>query len=81
MSQARLELDEATLARAERLAQQRGITMEQLLRWLIEEASKSSEGSKDPVLGCFSNEPELMDQVVETALHSRKTQPLRLPNG
>ena len=80
MSRAHVEIDDQTLARAESLARQRGVTVEQLLAKLIEQASKLPGGGHQ-VLGLFADEPNLMDQVAEDALRSREEQPLRLPHG
>ncbi len=33
---------------------------------------------KDPILGIFADEPELVDAVVESAMKDRETRPLRL---
>ena len=47
-------------------------------------AARSGEAARradDPILGMFSDEPELMDQIIEDAMHSREVNPLRLPNG
>jgi uncharacterized protein (DUF433 family) len=35
--------------------------------------------AKNPLLGLFADEPELVDEVVESALRDRETRPLRLP--
>jgi uncharacterized protein (DUF433 family) len=35
--------------------------------------------AKNPLLGLFADEPELVDEVVESAMRDRETRPLRLP--
>ena len=65
---------------AERLARQRGVSIEQLFADLLDQASKPSAIPEDQVLGLFGDEPDLMDQVTEDALGSRE-QPLRLADG
>jgi uncharacterized protein (DUF433 family) len=35
--------------------------------------------AKDPLLGLFADEPDLVDEVVESAMRDRETRPLRLP--
>lgn len=76
MSRAQIEMDEQTFARAEALARQKGVTIEQLLAELIDQAA--APVSVDQVFGLFSDEPDLMDQVAEDALHSREESLLRL---
>ena len=81
MSQVQLELDDEILARAERLALERGMTIEQLFAKLVEQASRPVDSAPDQVLGLFRDEPDLMDQVTEDALRAREEQPLRTSNG
>jgi hypothetical protein len=81
MSRLQLDLDDEMLSRAERLAAQRGITIEQLLLELLEQAISPPPISHDSVLGLFSDEPDLMDQVTDDALRSREKWPMRLPHG
>lgn len=80
MSRVQVELDEEILTCAERLARQRGVSIEQLFADLLDQASKPSAIPEDQVLGLFGDEPDLMDQVTEDALGSRE-QPLRLADG
>ena len=35
--------------------------------------------AKNPLLGLFADEPDLVDEVVESAMRDRETRPLRLP--
>lgn len=81
MSRVQLELDDKILARAQRLALERGMTIEQLFAELVQQASRPIESVGDQVLGLFGDEPDLMDQVAEDALRSRGEQPLRTPRG
>ena len=81
MSRLQLDLDDEVLSRAERLALQRGITVEQLLLELLEQAITPAPIARDPILGLFSDEPDLMDQVAEDALRARENLPMRLPHG
>ena len=76
MEQIQLQLDEQTLARARRLAESRHSTLEALLAVLIERLDEA-EALGDPVLGMFAGEPELLDQVVESAMRGREEHPLR----
>jgi hypothetical protein len=75
-----LQLDEQTLERAQRVATQRRSTLEALLVEIIELLA-GAEGAADPILGMFSGEPELIDQVLQSAMSARERHPLRSPNG
>jgi hypothetical protein len=80
MEQIELHLDEQTLARARRLAKSRHSTLEVLLAALIERLDEA-ETVGDPLLGMFASEPELLDQVVESAMQAREEHPLRAFDG
>lgn len=41
----------------------------------------ASPSVKDPILGMFSDAPELLDEVVEEAMKIREERPWRLPAG
>jgi hypothetical protein len=75
-----VELDPQTSERARRLAQARGTTINALVQSLIAELDRS-EVMHDSVLGRFADEPALLDQVVDQAMQTRETQPLRLADG
>ncbi len=81
MSQLQLELDDKILRRVKRLAAERGLTIEQFLAELVEQAAWLGEKASDKVLGLFSDEPDLMDEVIEDILQSREDQPWRAPHG
>jgi len=76
METIQLQLDEQTLERIRRLSRLRRCTLEELLKEAIEQM-RVIEPTKDRVLGMFANEPELMDQVVESAMLNRENHPLR----
>ncbi len=42
-------------------------------------SGRSRKASPDELLGLFRDEPELLDEIVEDAMKTRETQPLRLP--
>lgn len=69
-----LQLDEETLERAQRLAEARRCTLEQLIKELLAPPAKPNG---DPFLGMWAAEPDLVDQVVEAALRAREAHPLR----
>ena len=75
-----LQLDEQTLERARHLAESLHCTLEELIKKIIEQQGVIVAG-KDPFLGMFSNEPELVDQVIESAMKAREEHPLRQNSG
>jgi hypothetical protein len=62
--------------------EERNRLAEQLRRELNEEAP-SKAGAIDPgaIIGLFADEPELIDEVCESAMQSRDRDPLRLADG
>ena len=80
MERIELELDEQTLERARRLAEARRCTVEQLLKELIEQLEVAPP-TVDVFLGLFAQEPELVDQVVESVMQAREQHPLRQSGG
>lgn len=76
MATIELELDESTLEQARRLAESRQYTLEEFLKELIEQLD-TAETTEDPFLGMFRAEPELVDQVVTSAMAGREAHPLR----
>lgn len=72
-----VQLDPQTSERARRLAQARGTTVEALVQALIAQLD-AGDIAPDPLLGLFADEPEVLDLVVEEAMHARETLPLRL---
>ena len=75
-----VELDPQTSERARRLAQARGTTVTALVQSLITQLD-SGEAAQDELLGLFADEPALLDHVVDQAMQTRETQPLRLADG
>ncbi len=53
-------------------------TKDQVVREALEHFKQSSMPARDPLLGLFADEPELMDEIVESAMKDRETRPLRL---
>ena len=70
MERIELQFDEQTLARACQLAASRRVSLEDLVKELIEQ-SRMPVAGKDPWIGLFADEPELVDQVVEMAMEAR----------
>ena len=75
-----LQLDEQTLERARQFAESRRCTLEELISEIIGQLGTAGAES-DPFLGMFAGEPELMDQVVASAMKAREDHPLRQTCG
>ena len=73
-----LQLDERTLELARRAAEFRHLTLEMLIQEIVRLLA-ASEVTDDPVVGMFSQEPELLDDVIASAMTARERDPLRLP--
>jgi hypothetical protein len=78
MKRIELELDEETLERARQLAAARQCSLEELIRDLLQQVQQLPQ---DPYLGMLADEPELIDQVIESAMKAREEHPLRTPCG
>lgn len=76
MERIEIELDEETLARARELAEARRCSLDELVRAFIQQETKPTT-SFDPVLGMFADEPDLLDEVVESAMQVRERDSLR----
>jgi hypothetical protein len=77
MAEFTLELDAKTLEHVRRIAQARNASVEHLIREVID-LLILAEKEGDPIVGMFAHEPELIDQVVASAMMARETDPLRL---
>jgi hypothetical protein len=80
MTKIEVQLDEQTLARAMKLAESRHCTLDELIRDMIENLEAFEVGD-EPFLGMFADEPELIDQVMESVMMAREAHPLRQSNG
>lgn len=76
-----LHLDEATLARAQRLADELKIPVDQVVASAIERlaAAQPAEPPPSDLLGAFADCAELLDEIVEEAYRNREQLPLRQP--
>jgi hypothetical protein len=75
-----IQLDEQTFERAQRLAEIRRHTLESLIAEIVQHLA--AIGTKiDPLLDMFADEPEMIDQIIESAMVAREAHPLRLANG
>ena len=54
-------------------------TKDQVVKVALELLKGTTLPARPPLLGLFADEPELMDQVVESAMRDREARPLRLP--
>ena len=79
MEKIELQLDEQTLARALKLAEFRQCSLEELITEIIEQM-EVSETADAPFLGMFADEPELIDQVIESIMTAREAHPQGKPN-
>lgn len=75
-----LQLAPKTLELARQLVASRRCTLEELITEAIEQLATVSAG-EDAFLGMFAREPELIDQIVESALEARERHPLRQRHG
>ncbi len=80
MSTVQLQMDEITWKRAQQVARRQHSTVEVLIKDMINAISTMVD-TEDPFLGMFAQEPELIDQIVTSAMQTRENTPLRLPNG
>lgn len=71
-----LQLDESTFQRAIRLATDYQCTLEELFAQALDKL-KAPSSSDDAMLGLFSDEPELIDEIVESAMQTREKQEWR----
>ena len=76
MEMLQLQLDEQTIERARRLSKLRRRSLEELITEIIEQM-RVTEPADNHLLGMFADEPELMDEVVESAMIAREQHPLR----
>ena len=65
-----LQLSPQTVQQAQQIAQARQVSLEQLLRELIEALAQTTRAD-DPILGIFADEADLIDDVMETVNASR----------
>lgn len=56
-------------------------TKDQVVMEALEHFKLTHMPARDPLLGLFADEPELMDEVVESAMRDRETRPLRVPSN
>lgn len=80
MSTIELRLDDQVAERVKKLAEARHCTVEELITEMIEHLDVAN-AEKDPLLGRFSDEPAVVDQVVASAMRSREKNPLWQARG
>ncbi len=72
-----LELDERTYADLRRIAQEKNMSEAQVIARLMVNTAPPAQQA-DPVLGMFSSEPALIDEVCEAAMRARAEHPMRI---
>ena len=72
-----LELDERTYAALRRIAQEENMSEAQVIARLMVKTARPAQQT-NPVLGMFSSEPALIDEVCEAAMSARAQHPLRI---
>ena len=71
-----LQVDEGTWSKAKQMAEARHCTVEDLIRELINQLTTATT-TKDALMGMMADEPDLMDQVLDSALRARSRDSLR----
>ena len=71
MATIHLDMDEATLSRAKSLAEASNCSLEDLLSKIIAELP-DEEQPTDSILGLMSDEPELVDEMLASAMKTRE---------
>jgi len=79
MTKIEVQLDEQTLAHAIKLAKSRHCTLDELIKEIIENL-ETFQTANESFVGMFSDEPELIDQIMEAVMMTRETHPLRQSN-
>ncbi|MFP4395684.1 MAG: hypothetical protein ACLFTI_10520 [Anaerolineales bacterium] len=75
-----VKLNERTLARLRKMAAAQRLTIDAMLQDIIEHLSEV-ETSRSSVLGMFSQEPEVLDSVINDVMATRERDPLRQSIG
>jgi len=78
-----LHLDERTYARAKRLAEERNVSVEEIVSEAVARLGDalSTPAASQNIIGAFSDCADLLDEIVEEAYHNRERHPLRLKTG
>jgi hypothetical protein len=80
MNTIELQLTPGTLQRAQQIAAARQLSVEALIEEMLDSLG-TAPSSTDTLLGLFSDEPELMDEVVADAMKTRENHSLRTKHG
>jgi len=80
MEKIEIQLDKRTLAQALKIAESRHCSLEELIKEIIE-GMGVTETIRDPFLGMFADEPELIDQMMESIMEAREKHLLRQSDG
>ena len=71
MATIHLDMDEATLGRVQRLADASNCSLEDLLSQIIAELPEQKQPT-DSILGLMADEPELVDEILASAMKARE---------
>jgi hypothetical protein len=74
-----IQLDNQTIEHALQIAKNHNSSLEDLIKEIIKNI-EFFEIKKSAIMGMFSDEPELVDQIVESAMTAREKQSLRQAN-
>lgn len=72
-----IELAEETLTRARRAAEASHLPLERWIADVVERTTDPIPPALDPLLGLFSDAPDVMDALVADAMRARQTHSLR----
>lgn len=70
MEKIEVEIDKQTLERAKFLAETRQISLPEMIAEVIKLLA-ATKVTKDPWVGLFADEPELVDEILEEAMRNR----------
>jgi hypothetical protein len=71
-----LQLDAGTLERGRQVAASRRCTLDEVIQAISSQLARA-EAARVPLWGVFAPEPELIDQVAESAMQAREKRLLR----
>jgi len=71
MKTVEIHLDDQTFVKAQQFASFHQCTLEDLIKDIIEQLG-ISEPIEDNIIGMFADEPELLDEIVESAMLARE---------
>lgn len=73
-----VRLSDREYSKVKQLADNRHCSIDMVIKSVISDMNVPTT-TVDPITGLFSDEPELMDRVVDTTMEARENYPLRCP--